>query len=177
MLNCVLDWLDRLKPLWEFLTGIGTVALAVLTVYLANRKPKSRITVTVRLAREHVAVVEMLNVGDALPVVRGWHWSSPRTGRIDLLAMVNLTIQARPVPIPYRMERGDLIEGQVALEAIAQLADERLGPNATPEEVQVCVRESRFGCTTTVGQVFEVSLPPEVRTELARRIDIRRRPI
>ena len=175
-LDNILDGLDRLKPLWEFLTGVGTVALAILTVYLANKKPKPRIRLTVRVVREHVAIVEMLNAGETLPVVRGWYWSSPCAGRADLLSIVNLTTQGRSVAIPYRMEHGDVLEGAVDLQAIAQLADGRISPDATRLEIEACIATSRFGCVTTIGDVFEVILPVEARAQLGRFINLRRGP-
>ena len=176
-LDSILDWLDRLKPLWEFLTGVGTVALAVLTVYLANKSPKIRIKLTVRLVRGQVAIVEMLNAGEALPVIRGWYWSAPCVGRVDLLTMANLTMQNRMVSIPCRMERGDVLEGSIDLKAIAQIAEGKISPDATPQEIEECISSSRFNCTTTIGGVFDVILPSEAQAQLGKFINLRRRPI
>lgn len=173
----ILDWLDRLKPLWDFLTGVGTVALAILTVYLANKKPKVGIKLSVRTVRGDVAVVEILNAGEALPVVRGWHWSAPCVGRVDLLTIVNLTMRGRSVDIPYRMEHGDVLVGEVSLQAIAQIAEGRIRSNATPREIEECVASSHFGCTTTIGGPFEAILPIEAQAQLGKSMNLRRRPI
>jgi hypothetical protein len=37
MIDCILHWLERFKPLWDFLTAIGTIGLAGVTVGLATR--------------------------------------------------------------------------------------------------------------------------------------------
>jgi hypothetical protein len=163
-------------PVSEFLTGVGTIALAILTVFLANRKPKDHIELSVTIRQNQSLVVEMLNDGYTLPVIRTWYWRAPclGRGRLELPAIADIVRQQSIVPLPLRMERGDLLVGSVTAETIAQIADQRIEQNVTPEALRACMRGSRFGCATTTGSVFEIQLPVAASSLIAERLVLRR---
>jgi len=153
----LLLWLQRWAPLWEFLTSVGTVAAVVVALLLASRKPRSNLVVS--------AVV-----GQG----KFFSWVGPGLRGGQFLSDFGLHNGMGNVALPRQLTTGEWF-------AVIGSFDEL--SNAIPPEVkalaeiQDALRDSRFRCATTLGKVFEVSIPRAVSDALARHVELVRRPI
>lgn len=178
-LDALREWFQRWESVWSFLTGVGTILLAIVTAWLATRKPKVRLTIAVEKFRDVQTKITIINVEESLPVLRTWYWATPTIAprRLDLPGVGQLT-DGKGVftALPRRMEPGDELVGYVSIRDLAQLVDPLIQNGATREQIDAAVRPSEFGCVTTVGLKFKVALPPDVQQTLAEFIALRRAP-
>jgi len=179
-LETVRDWFHRWEAVWIFLTAVGTILLAGVTSWLATRKPRVGLSVSVEEHRDSQAKVTITNVEESLPVLRTWYWRSPSVAprRLDLPGIGHLT-DGRGIytGVPRRMEPGDQLVGFVSIRDLAQIVDPLIRADATREEINSCVSASEFGCMTTVGKMFTSPLPAGLQEMLAKFIVLRRTPI
>jgi len=90
IINCALSWLHDYKPLWDFLTAIGTVGAVVVSLYLASRQTKAHLTVSVEAlqASEHspmVAAWAIINDGKADQVVSRCYWRTHVSNPVEFI--------------------------------------------------------------------------------------------
>jgi hypothetical protein len=165
-----LDWLSRFHPLWEFLTGVGTLALAAVSFWLGTRKPKAKIEISRRRVGLHI-FLSLSNTGEAVVVIARCYWRAPCTnGQVDLsnFALFN---GAGPVPLlQIRLTRGDRAEIGTDVGTLCDLVNPHIPQAATDDEIRVCVADSRFECVTTTGEHFGISAPEETRIDLFSRL-------
>ena len=183
ILESVLNWLAKFKPLWEFLTALGTVSAVVVSLYLASRKPKAHLTLSVELlkAGDHtpdVAAWTIVNDGEADQIILRWYWRAQctETGRIYLSAFCELNGRGGYM-LPQRIVKDDMLTGRDPLTSIADLANPHISAKATPEEIEKCFRGSKFGCVTTTGKLYETDMPQTLQTALLARFRSVRGPI
>jgi len=178
-LDAVREWFQRWEAVWIFLTAVGTILLAGVTSWLATRKPRVRLNVSVEVFRDDQAKVTITNVEESLPVLRTWYWRSPTLTppRLDLPGIGHL-YDGRGIyaEIPRRMEPGDQLVGIVNIRDLAQIVDPLIRAEATREEI-ASVSASAIGYMTTVGKMFEAPLPASLQERLAQFIVLRRTPI
>lgn len=67
-------WLERFKPLWDFLVGIGTVGAVVVSLWLASRKPKAHLTLSVQIRGNDLIDLTATNDSDLDTVVQQLQW-------------------------------------------------------------------------------------------------------
>lgn len=180
IMECVLKWLEHFKPLWDFLTAVGTVGLAAVTFYLATRVAKVHLALTISLMNENqTIVVTVTNDAKAVPVLLKCVW---RTREFEF-ARVDYQIgmcQLNGHPTGYgaqRLVNGDVLTIWAAVQEIARQADASLPKDLAPNQLDRLVRESSIAWATSTGDSFSMPLPPDVQTVLANRIKLIRTPI
>src|SRR6266404_3398109 len=141
--DCTLEWLARFKPLWDFLTAIGTVSLAALTVWLATRKPKLRLAVSVGYNGQMLSI-RIVNDGTATPVVQKCELLSDelKFGRIDIQETYrSLNSIAIGVGVA-RLATGDVQEVYCILDDLGANASAALPADLSEERVESAVRNA-----------------------------------
>src|SRR5438552_9046932 len=73
LIDHFLACLEHFKPLWDFLTAIGTVGAVVVALLLALRKPKVRLSPGARMQGTTI-VLSATNKGSEPATVLGWEW-------------------------------------------------------------------------------------------------------
>jgi hypothetical protein len=178
-LHYALEWLEHLKPLWDFLTAVGSIGLAVVTAWLATRKPKMHLSVSTAMADDGDRVkITAINDGEAPAVFLKFSWraSGFKSGRIDLTRgdiWVNGTQPAAGGTA--RLVTGDIVTALYYKHVLAGVASEVL-----PEDLDGLERtigDSRFVCVTTTGESFETPPPQTVQKLLADRTRLLRQSI
>ena len=170
-MDALLSWLHYHKPLWDFMTAVGTIGLASTTVWLATRKPRAKLDLSVVRVAADGAFFTIRNAGDAVLVVAGCYWAAPcLQGRVDLVH-AGLFNGAGPFPLlQCRLTRGDTIEIRLTLQEIADLVNPHLPSEATAPAIAACLRESTLVCATTTGEQFQIAMPQEASEDLRRRV-------
>jgi hypothetical protein len=178
VIDCMLRWLEHFKPLWDFLTAIGTVGLAAVTVWLANRKPKLHLTVSAELANEgQTLLIRILNDGAAAPLPLRCDWVAKEFGRIDI-PMFGGSLNGRPMVMGIqRMTNGDTLDVSWAVDDLAQRAANALSADLGEASVKFAIQNSSLSCTTTTGESFRSPLSSAVQETLAARVNLHRRKI
>jgi len=170
----LLLWLQRWAPLWEFLTSVGTVAAVVVALLLASRKPRSNLVVSAVVGQGKFLQVKATNHAETPVWIGSFSWVGPGLRGGQFLSDFGLHNGMGNVALPRQLTTGEWF-------AVIGSFDEL--SNAIPPEVkalaeiQDALRDSRFRCATTLGKVFEVSIPRAVSDALARHVELVRRPI
>src|SRR5712671_5768409 len=77
----VLDCLERFKPLWDFLTAIGTLGAVGVSLWFAVRRPKARFELVVAPTNEdRTVILTITNKGDTSELILGWYWRAKCLG-------------------------------------------------------------------------------------------------
>jgi len=168
----MLHWLERFKPLWDFLTAIGTIGLASVTVWLANRKPKTLLRVGAELANEGlILVVRILNYSDATPLLLRCELVGKEFGGIDI-PIITGNLNGRPfgaIGVP-RMMNGDRLQTWWDVADLVQRVIKALPAGTSKELLETAIRNSLLSCPTTTGESFRGPMPPPVQQALLRSI-------
>ncbi len=176
----ILTWLDRFKPLWEFLTGIGTVGAVCVSLWLALRRPKARLEVVAHSTNDDKALVlTITNVGDTAELVLSWYWRAKCLGKGGIALKSYPVLLNGPValPLPQRMQKFDVLTITEAIDAIATIAEQVIPKPMADADVDDAIAKSWFGCATSSGRLFETPTPDKVAKAIAGRIRLIRKAI
>jgi hypothetical protein len=180
VVDCMLHLLERLKPLWDFLTAIGTVGLAGLTVWLANRKPKPHLAVSVALDRGDLDIVILtVSDGETAPMLQKYELRSQelKFGRIDI-PVGQVVVNSMQIGMGVaRLANGDWQQARCAVQDLGAGANATLPSDLTEEQVKTAVRNASIACVTTTGESFRAPLPSPVQQVLLRSINLHRQKI
>jgi hypothetical protein len=173
--------LHEYKPLWDFMTAVGTIALALVTFFLATRKPKALLSLSVERSGPTIDVV-IRNTGEVVLVPARFYWTAPCiNGQIDIgfaQPGVGLFNGAGPVPLlQNRLTRGDTVQMRTTVQQLAELSHPHISANAPAHGITACMRESRFVCVTTTGEHFEVPTPEDTAADISARVNLIRHPL
>jgi hypothetical protein len=157
---------------------VATVVLAVVTVWLANRRSKVHLSVECSLVEADVEKIRIraTNGGDASVVFLrfSWHAEAFEQRRIDLRYGTVLLKGTEVDSKVVRLAKGDILSLYEAKYVFAALADEALPKTA---DVERAITGSSFACVMTTGESFEGRLPEPVRKALTDRIQLLRKDI
>lgn len=179
MVDDFLTCLDRFKPLWEFLTAVGTVLAVVISLWLATRKQRAHITVSAESKGDQYSLTAT-NDGDAGIIVMRCEWGADcisGSGRVHLPSYpFNLNNHVAQ-SIPQRITKGDILNTWGSLKQIAEAANQQIPNTVAMSQVEASVRNSRFACVTTTEGAFTTALPAATQEELIRHFRLLRTPI
>jgi hypothetical protein len=160
------------------LTAVGTVGLAVVTVWLANRKPKLHLALAVGLARGgEMFVIRIVNDGVTSPVFHKCELLAKQFtfGRLDV-PIQTMTLNGISFGMgAYRLTSGDELQAWCRMDDLAVPASTALPPDLNREQVEAAARSFVIICATTTGESFSAPLPDDVQHILAGRINLTRR--
>lgn len=176
--DAFLRWLEHSKPLWDFLTAVGTVGLAVVTFLLATRKPKAELTLSEIRSGTAVAVI-IRNTGDAMLTIARFYWTAAAPGKqVELgFSQPGFGLFNGVGPIPFlqaRLSRGDTVEVRVSVQQMAEAINPHIRDDATVSEIAESLRSSRFGCATTTGEQFYVDISEATYVDVRGRLAVMR---
>ena len=171
LIDHVLDCLEHFKPLWDFLTAVGTVGAVVVALLLALRKPKVHLFPGARMQGTTI-VLSATNKGSEPATVLGWEWRAAciEGGRVDLAAYPYSLNSLPGLSAPQRLVKSDLLVTWVSVNALAEVANPRISAGLQAPAIEQAVRSSRFACLTTTGEVFEANLPESAQAPLMQRL-------
>lgn len=178
--DCLLEWLEHYKPLWDFLTAIGTVGLtglAVVTIYQSTRKPRIHLALKISLINNNETIlVTVTNDAEATPVLLRYVWRTQESycfQRDFSLCTFQINGQKAGNTAP-RLTNGDVLTTWVGVTEIATAADNCLQRTLSQDNLNRLVRDSLFVCVTTSGDSFTTLLTPDVQRALVSRIKLER---
>jgi hypothetical protein len=174
-MDCILDWLERLKPLWNFLTALGTLLAVCVSLFLASRKPKAHLDITPQLSNNNV-VISIVNDGDADQTLSHCYWRTPSNPNRAFPFMI-YTMNGIAMMNVKRMQNSDVVQTWTPLDAAATAINLFISDTATSKEIEHCILKSKFGCATTVGKFYEKNLPKDLQKALLDRLILQRTPI
>jgi hypothetical protein len=174
LVDLLIEELGHLKPLWDFLTAIGTLGLAFVTFWLATRKPRAELILSEIRAGNSVTVA-IQNTGDVVLVVGRFFWSAVTPRRQAELGFnqPGFCLFNGIGPIPFlqaRLSRGDTVEIRVSIEQLAEAINPHIPQEATAAEIADCLRSSHFGCVTTTGEQFQAPISEATYVDTRTRV-------
>jgi hypothetical protein len=155
-----LRWLEEHKPLWDFLTAVGTVGLAAVTVWLANREAhKAQLSVGLRImigpgAKEpfpEYVVFRIVNNG-SLPLritQIGWRW-----GLRKKLAAVQMYEPTLSSPLPANLGHGEEAQWFVPTQWRAEDPWPKYFGKALMPAYRISLRTLRAEAFSSIGKTF-----------------------
>ena len=172
----MLNELEHLKPLWDFMIAVGTVALAALSLWLAVRKPKAALRVVatrVGNLQGDLAQILVRNVGAAAVAVERCFWRA--RGRDLEISLPEFGERfggpVRPLP-EILLARGDRVFVRMAISSWGDGISRAVGAEASDQEIAGLMQGSEIVLVTTTDERFATPLPQDIRealqTHLAR---------
>ena len=162
--------LEKWKPLWDFLTAIGTVGAVILSLFLAFGRLRTRYQIQAKLIEQKnerpQIIWEITNLGDVTPLLAYIYWYCPciPKHRIPLPMAVGTVNGLGPLSLPKPLQKYDTFSSWKIIDEFVQLINEHIPANWSIDRITLCIAKSRFGCTTNNGRSFEKKPPNELGT-------------
>jgi hypothetical protein len=173
--------LDQKIQVWiaigAWFGAIATFSAVVVSLWLAKRKPRSHLKVSVALDQgDQNIFIRIVNDGDTAPMVQKCELLSPQLkyGRIDIPVTYALLNNIRIELGVARLATGDWQEIRCVVHALGRAAIDALSSNLTEKQMESAMGDASISCVTTTGESFCVSLPLPVQQALVRSIKMQR---
>ncbi len=178
---CVVEFLERTKPIWEFLTAVGTavgtVGAVIVSLWLALGERNVRLKLFAGITNEGKTVLLGITNRGAPALILHCYWRAPCLGDARAIGLPDYPCElngASALRLPQRLQKHDVLITWSALESLANQAHEVIPADIVGEGLEASLAESFFGCATSAGEEFEVAAPESIWKEIARRVTLRR---
>ena len=177
----VAAWLNNTRPVWEFLTAvgtaIGTVGAVIVSLWLALGARRVRFRLSAAVFNEGKTVLLEITSCGAPALVLRWFWRAPCFGSVRFIGLPDYPCEISgraALKLPQRLQQDDVLVAWAALDWIAKQADNVIPKDIKGEGLEASLSESFFGCATSSGEEFEVAAPESAWKEIARRVTLLR---
>jgi hypothetical protein len=177
----IVEWLDKTRSLWEFLTAlgtaVGTVGAVIVSLWLALGERRARLKIFAGVVNEGKTVLLEITNRGASALVLHCYWRAPCLGSVRAIGLPDYPCELNErvaLRLPQRLQRDDVLVTWAALDGIAKHADEVIPEGIKGEGLEVSLSESFFGCVTSSGKEFEIAAPESAWKDIARRVTLLR---
>jgi hypothetical protein len=171
------QWIQVSIAAGTWASAIATFSAVVVSLWLASRKPKGHLAVSVALQRGDLEIlIRTVGKGAIQLMVEKYELLSPalKLGRIDILVEYAIANSQRIQMGVARLTNGDWQEAYCSLHTLGSHANAALPADLTGDQLEATVRNSSILCVTTTGESFRAPLPVPVQRALVRSINMQR---